>query len=171
MMAGGPKAIDSVLTLPLVSFGFFLKLLPVSEARCHSNQIQTNHKRDHNSNNALCHHTCQSMPRALFGSISSNCQSSAGKEVFLLLLADVGMEAQKDRTIYLCRMCSMSWKRVQISYMSLEFIVSPRITFPFQKMYSSAFSHLRLLPGNHEDHSRESMKSTLNAQCECDAAV
>lgn len=57
------------------------------------------------------------------------------------------------------------------SPMSLEFIVSPRITFPFQKMYSSAFSHLRLLPGNHEDHSTESMKSTLNAQCECNTAV
>lgn len=79
MMAGGPKAIDSVLTLPLVSFGFFLKLLPVSEAWCHSNQIQTNHKRDHNSNNALCHHMCQSMPKTLFGSISSNFQSNVRK--------------------------------------------------------------------------------------------
>ena len=146
MMAGGPKAIDSVLTLPLVSFGFFLKLLPVSEARCHPNQIQTNHKRDHNSNNSLCHHMCQSMPKTLFGSISSNFQSNVRKEVLLLLLADVEIEAQKDRTIYLCRMCSMSWKRVQISYMSLEFIVSPRITFPFQKIYSSAFSHLCILP-------------------------
>ena len=124
MMAGGPKAIDSVLTLPLVSFGFFLKLLPLSEVWCHTNQIQTNHKRDHRSNSALCHHTCQSMPRALFGSISSICQSSAGKEVFLLLLADVGMEAQKDRTICPCRMCSMSGKRVQIPYVSRIYSLS-----------------------------------------------
>lgn len=167
----GSKAIDSVLTLPLVSFGFFLKLLPVSEAWCHSNQIQTNHKRDHNSNNALCHRMCQSMPKALLGSISSNFQSNVGKEVLLLLLTDVEIEAQKDRTICPCRISSMSGKRVQIPYVSLEFIVSPRITFPFQKIYSSAFSHLCLLPGNHENHSRESTKSTLNAQCECNTAV
>ena len=108
-MAGGPKGIDTELTLPLVSFGFSL-LHPLSEVRCHSNQIQTNHKRDNNSNNALCHHMCQSMPKALFGSIASNFQSNVRKEVLLLQLADVEIEAQKDRTICPCPICSMSGK-------------------------------------------------------------